>query len=113
MYLDYATYQTMSLSPVSASDFAILEPEAETYVDDWTYGRARLLVSHTEAVQRVVAKVVDGLKSITGEQVSSYSNGTDSWSFVKPTNEQQITRLHSMALRLLPLDLVSGFDSQS
>jgi hypothetical protein len=105
MYLDYVTYQGLTLDAMSEQEFDYYEPDAETYLDNWTQNRVRSLETIPASVQRVMARLVDGIKVMDGEQVTSYSNGVDSWAFAR---EDDIAKLYSMAVRILPVELVSA-----
>lgn len=105
MYLDYATYQTLTLNAMPELEFNFYEPNAETYLDQWTQNRVRLLETIPASVQQVMAYLVDGIKGLDGEQVKSYSNGVDSWTF---SDKDEIAKLYSMAVRILPIELISA-----
>jgi predicted phosphoadenosine phosphosulfate sulfurtransferase len=105
MYLDYSTYQMLTLDAMPENEFEFYEPDAETYLDQWTHDRIRSLDTVPASVERVMARLVDGIKELNGDQVVSYSNGVDSWSFVK---QDDVANLYSMAVRILPVELVSA-----
>lgn len=105
MYLDYSTYQTLTLTAMTEHEFDFYEPDAETYLDQWTQNRVRSLETIPASVQRVMARLVDGIKNMDGEQVTSYSNGVDSWAFAK---QDELKKLYSMAVVILPVELVSA-----
>lgn len=86
-------------------EFDFYEPDAETYLDQWTQNRVRSLETIPASVQRVMARLVNGIKDMSGEQVTSYSNGVDSWAFAK---QDELKKLYSMAVVILPVELVSA-----
>ena len=121
-YITYAEYSTMTLSPVTEAQFAVLEPEAELTLDDWTLDRLHDVDEVPDSAKRVMAMIIDGKyemydgskKLLNGESVKSYSNSITSLTFDTPYSgsveeyEASMTRrMYDKAVTMLPTWLSS------
>lgn len=113
MYLTYETYVLLGNGSVSAEDFPSVEAWAEALLDNMTLGRLQVVDWSTwqEKVQLVMAYLVDRKAAIEdaeqGAPLSSFSNGSDNFSFAEPTQNQELVAALAYVQTLLPVDLVS------
>lgn len=124
MYLDWVTYQTMTLDPVTYPQFNVLEPDAEIMLNDWTLDRLKAYdeADMPDEVKRLMANLVNGLYSmyqgskqlLNGESVKSYSNGVSSWSFDTPFSgsvqdyeAKAKAAMYDLTVQYLPVELIS------
>lgn len=127
MMLDYGTYLTLTLDPVTEEQFSVLEPDAEILLARWTLERAAGLNPVPDSVLRVLAKTVNGLKAmydgskalLNGQSIKSYSDGISSWSFDTPYSgsvadyeDRAKQVMYETALTFLPTELTSRVVNQ-
>lgn len=121
-YLTYEEYEALSLDPMPEERFLKMEPRAEMKLDAWTFNRIEGMNPVIREVKMVMVELVDGLSElgqvsksiISGESVTSYSNGVSSWGFDSPhsgdikTYQNDVEAgLYSMVVEMLPVWLVS------
>ena len=108
-YLTFEEYAGLGGSAVSEADFPSAERRARALVDDWTMGRVREGCASTEGVpvcvKEAMAVAVDAVPGLSGERVSSFSNGQDSFTFDTTVDEEGA--LYDKVCALLPVSLVS------
>ncbi len=101
MYLDYARYTELGGS-VSFGAFPSLELRAESLLDEWCSGRLHSY-DHNERAEIALFLIVEFLKDESGEQVTSFSNGVNSFSFAPKTRSD----LYNHVMEVLPIELIS------
>lgn len=112
MYVDYLEYQKFTHNPMIESDYDKSAPFADAFIDNFTLDRVGKAVSNGEelpdVVKMIYAKVIDSLEALTDTdgQVSSFSNGVDSYSFDNSNSVQE--RLRSYCINLLPVEWCSA-----
>lgn len=124
MYVAYAEYAETAFASaenaVSEEDYPRLAALADAVVDAWTYGRVGDAVGHGEelpySVRALYAAVVNNGRSLveesssgSGDVVSSFSNGVDSYSF--DVDSDTVKRLESSLgwmIDALPLRFTSA-----
>ena len=118
-YLSWERYAELGGSAYDAEGFPAAESRAESYIDAWTLGRARIdgkREPFADEVARATFAVVESLPGIDAAEesaaggVSSFSNGTDTVSFTAPTEGATVAEVLAKrrALAALPVELVSA-----
>lgn len=108
-YLTYEEYKEMGGSAVSEQDFQQAERRARALMDDWTMGRVRAMQEAgdpvPECVKEAMCVAVDAVPGLSGERVSSFDNGVDSFTF--DTSRDETGELYDAVCAMLPVRLVS------
>lgn len=114
MYLDFETYRDMG-GKLDAERFAEAEPFAEDIINMWTLGRMRDGISWDRwrpEVNRCMLLLVDSAEAIregdSGRDLTSYSNGQDSFGFEAGQGNAAMEAARQACLRILPVQLVSA-----
>lgn len=113
MYLDLETYLELSPSPIASADFPSAEAWAETQLDLLTLNRLHEVdwTRWKTIVEVVMTKLVDSKSSIeneaTGQAISHFSNGQDSYTFAKPDENSAYRAVIDFAYDVLPVELMS------
>lgn len=97
MYVSYEAYTQSAFvadapERLSEAAYARLSTIADTIIDDWTYGRVGRAVESGEelpssvtnlycAIMANASALVESAKDSTGAELSSFSNGVDSYGF--------------------------------
>ena len=105
MYLTYQEYKEMGGS-LSETAYPRFERKAEYHMDYWTLDRIKKLEEIPECVKDAMYEVIEGLPSLDGERVTSFSNGVNSFSFDTSTSE--IDSLYQKVKVMLPVELISA-----
>lgn len=116
-YIDYQTYVTLG-GQLSEESFEAAYPWARSWLDALTLGRLRAGVPTAWAneVELAMAALVDATPAVRAEQsgqvLSSFSNGQDSFGFVTAAAEAGMSPTYASVAdyvtRLLPVELVSA-----
>lgn len=126
MLLTYAQY-TARGGELSSEEFAKYEPRAEVQLNHWTLNRLKSSevvaelkeLDEYESVLVVLAWLVDFMPSIEeartakgkGEEVTSFNNGVNSFSFGGTSTTSTVTAAEQQAYahvcRYLPVELIS------
>lgn len=112
MYVSYLDYQRFSHNPIIEVEYEKDAPYADAYIDNWTLGRVGKAVKNLEelpeSVKMVYALIVESINDInsSGGQVSSFSNGVDSYSF--DTSQSVESRVREAVINLLPVEWCSA-----
>lgn len=104
-YLTYDEYAKIG-GEVSESAFSKYERKAHRLIDKHTFNRLRDTETIEDEVKDAIALMIDVLfKDESGEKVTSFSNGKNSFSFAyEKTTDQLINDIVSC----LPISLISG-----
>lgn len=123
MYLTYEEYTAMG-GTADADTFDRLEPEAELLLDVWTLNRLHVPEAIPDgipsSVKVAMRRLVDYVPSIeegykrkaNGEEVSSFSNGVNSFSFATSdasagSGNTALDAAYDQITGMLPIELVS------
>ncbi len=126
-YISFEEYRTHGGMWDEAS-FARWEPRAEIYLDHWTLSRMKSAdviaelkeFGEWDAVLTALAWLTDQMEGIesarkakaSGQEVTSFNNGVNSFSFGGGSSASTVTAAESGAYaevcRMLPVDLVSA-----
>lgn len=105
---------------ISEAEYMRLAPIADAIIDDWTLERVGRAVENGEELPRIVitvyAAIIDNLPALisnskveSGAEVSSFSNGIDSFSFDTQSGvKDQLTRSLGWLIDLLPIEWSSA-----
>ena len=108
-YLTYEEYKEMGGSSVSEQDFQQAERRARALMDDWTMGRVRAMQEAggpvPECVKEAMCIAVDAVPGLSGERVSSFDNGVDT--FTVDTSREGTGERYDAVCAMLPVRLVS------
>lgn len=121
MYLDYETYVEFGGVTWSEDDYATAEQLAELIMDDVTLNRLQSIdwSTYEHAVQRAMLVILETLPALndaysldtSGQGLSSFSNGVDSFSFANAEDgEADAIRsaLYKQLMSMLPVPLCSA-----
>lgn len=112
MYVEYLEYQRFTHNPVVEVDYERIAPYADAYIDNWTLDRVGKAVKNGEelpdVVKMVYSRIIDSVEDINNAdgQVSSFSNGVDSYSF--DTSKTMEQRVYNLCMNLLPVEWISA-----
>ena len=108
-YLTYEEYTSLGGSSISEQDFPQAERRARALMDDWTMGRVKAMQDEgdpiPECVKEAMCIAVDAVPGLSGERVSSFSNGVDSFTF--DTARDEAGELYDAVCAMLPVRLVT------
>lgn len=97
---------------MSEDEYSRNAPLADAVIDHWTLERVGRAVSNgvelPEIVKAVYVSIIDNMDVLSGsgEIVSSFSNGVDSYTFDNSSSEAD--RLKSYAMTILPVEWISA-----
>ena len=104
-YLTYDEYTAIG-GEVSESAYPKYERKAHRLIDKHTFNRLHDMEVIEEEVKDAIALMIDVLfKDDSGEKVTSFSNGKNSFSF---TYEKTTDQLINDIVSCLPISLISG-----
>ena len=112
MYLTYEEY-TQFGGEVAETDFPNLERKAERKLDSFTQDRVKTATIVIDEVKELLTEFVNmlNLANKSGNQVSSYSNGVESFGYEIESSDNLNQKMFSLAVEYLPLTLISGVAS--
>lgn len=106
-YLTFEEYQGMG-GAVPQAEFASCERRARALLDDWTLGRVRRMADAGDelpaCVKDAMCVMVDAMPGLSGDRVSSFGNGVDSFTF--DTSRDELAELYDTVCAMLPVRLV-------
>lgn len=106
-YLNYDEYMELG-GTVEESAFSKLERLAERRLKSITHCRELKYDKIPTEVKEVIAEFVDLMEEEKEtDNLSSYSNGTESFSYNKKTEEEVQKNYYEIAVRTLPTELIS------
>lgn len=107
-YLTYNEYTTLGGKLVSESAFPRIERKAEAKLDFFTQNRLKELEEVPDEVKSLMVEFVDKLSVAVNGNITSYSNGIESFSFDKNQVDAMNDELCDMAIEYLPTKYISG-----
>lgn len=127
MYLTYERYKQLG-GTLTQEGFGKAEPIAELYMNHWTLNRLKServimdlkAAGDYESVERAMAYLADEVEGLRksrkskadGAEVTSFSNGVNSFSFGGAGSSTEVTAAeasaHYMVCAMLPIELVSA-----
>ena len=111
-YVDKTDYEAVSGHTMDEAEYARKSAYADAYIDSITLDRVGKAVANGEElpqqVKLVYTLIVDDIDAVTatGDRVSSFSNGEDSYSF--DMSEDSAARIYATASALLPVEWISA-----
>lgn len=109
-YLTYNEYTSFG-GKCTEDVFSQVEPVAEVYIDNYTMGRLKVYKDIPTSVKVCLTSYVNVLSegAIAPSSLTSYSNGVESFSFKTDVQRARESKLYSIAVGLLPVELISAF----
>ena len=108
-YLSFAEYQSFG-GTVSSTDFTNLELKAERKLDYFTQNRLKTATTIISEVKELLVEFIDRMaKSAENGNVTSYSNGIESFGFAENQTKALNSELYQLAIEYLPIDLISAY----
>lgn len=107
MYLTFDDYKNLGGS-ANEPTFNQLEPKAEHKINYYTQNRIKKLETIPSEVKEVLTIYIDIFNNTSEKEISSYSNGVESLSYVNKTGEEKEKELYQIAVEYLPITLISG-----
>lgn len=93
MYVDFTFYSDTYKGKVSQDDFTKLEPQAEAYLNLYTFNR---IIEPDDSVKLCICELIDSVQSAAGGVVASETVGKHSISYaVEKTQEQKVRNIIS------------------
>lgn len=110
-YITYAEYQALSLvGTLTESSFDIWEKRAERKLDSFTQDRLKTATTIIDEVKELMAIFIDKMSnSALNGNITSYSNGIESFGFAENQNSALNKELKYLTLEYLPIELVSAY----
>lgn len=111
-YVDKTDYEVLSGHTMDDAEYTRKSAYADSYIDSITLDRVGKAVSNNEElpqqVKLVYSLIIDDIDAVTatGDRVSSFSNGEDSYSF--DVSEDSAARIYATASSLLPVEWISA-----
>ena len=108
-YLTFAEYQTF-YGTLTESSFNIYEPKARRKLDYFTQNRLQTATTIISEVKELMTEFINRLPNAPlNGNVTSYSNGIESFGFGKNQTDAFNSELYQMALEYLPVELISAY----
>ena len=108
-YLSYQEYTSFG-GTVSSSDFTNLELKAERKLDYYTQNRLQTATTIISEVKECIVEFIDRMaKSAENGNVTSYSNGIESFGFAENQTKALDNELYQLAIEYLPIELISAY----
>lgn len=115
MYIDFQTYRQLGGRIDDQEEFNAWETVAEDFIDAWTLDRLQVVdwSPWQDKVHRVMVRLVDNAERMQDEaasrQLTSFSNGQDTYGFRNDGGEGEMCRAcYLFTVRALPIELVSA-----
>jgi hypothetical protein len=108
-YLTFLEYGNFG-GTVTESTFDILEPKARRKLDYFTQNRLQTATTIISEVKELMAEFINRMqnKPVNGN-VTSYSNGIESFGFKENQNDALNKELYQMAVEYLPIELITQY----
>lgn len=108
-YLSFAEYESFG-GTVVESTFDILEPKARRKVDYFTQNRLQTATTIISEVKELMTEFINKMSvpALNGN-VTSYSNGIESFGFAENQTDAFNSELYQMAIEYLPVELISAY----
>ena len=112
IYITYSEYVELG-GTLSQDVFNKLIRRAQRFLDAYTYERIPLLDEVPDVVKEVLVEFIDKLNDFENQKaegavISQYSNGVESMTFKRTTEDDLKKSLSSLATSILPNYLVTG-----
>ena len=108
-YLTYSEYTSLG-GTVSDTDFTNLEPKARRKLDYFTQNRLQTATTIISEVKEVMVEFIDRMaKSAENGNVTSYSNGIESFGFAENQTKALDNELCQLTIEYLPIELISAY----
>lgn len=117
MYVDFETFSASAFGGMTADEYARYAPLADLAIDHHTLGRVgacygighALPASVTTAYCALVAATPPALEDAAGgRQLTSYSNGVDSYGFAAATVAEDLAQRTAWVVDMLPVEWISA-----
>ena len=107
-YLSYQEYTSFG-GTVSSSDFTNLELKARRKLDYFTQNRLKTATTIISEVKECMVEFIDRMaKSAENGNVTSYSNGIESFGFAENQTKALDNELYQLAIEYLPIELITA-----
>lgn len=109
-YLTFAEYGTLGGTITTESVFTVLERKAERKLDYFTQDRLKTATTIISEVKELMVEFVDKIQnSPLNGNVTSYSNGIESFGFGTNQTDALESELYNLAVEYLPIELISSY----
>ena len=107
-YLTFQEYQNLG-GTVSTTDFNIYEPKARRKLDYFTQNRLQSLTVIISEVKELMTEFINRMSiSPLNGNVTSYSNGIESFGFGQNQTDALNGELYQLAIEYLPIELITA-----
>ena len=107
-YLSFAEYESFG-GTVVESTFDILEPKARRKVDYFTQNRLQTATTIISEVKELMTEFINRMSnSPVNGNITSYSNGIESFGFAENQTKALDNELYQMAIEYLPVELITA-----
>ena len=108
-YLTFQEYQNLG-GTVSTTDFNIYEPKARRKLDYFTQNRLQTATTIISEVKELMTEFINRMQnSPLNGNITSYSNGIESFGFKENQTDAFNTELYQLAIEYLPIELISAY----
>lgn len=108
-YLQYNEYVTFG-GTVTESTFNILEPKARRKLDYFTQNRLQTATTIISEVKELMVEFINKMSVMpTNGNITSYSNGIESFGFKENQTDAFNSELYQLAIEYLPVELISAY----
>lgn len=109
-YLTWTEYQNLSGKITTESVFTPLEKKAERKLDYFTQDRLNTATTIIDEVKELMVEFVDRIQnSPLNGNVTSYSNGIESFGFGQNQTDSFNSELYQLAVEYLPVELITSY----
>ena len=106
-YLLYSEYTALG-GTATESNFNILEPKARRKLDYFTQDRLKTATTIISEVKELMTEFINRIaNSPVNGNVTSYSNGIESFGFAENQTKAFNTELYDLAVEYLPIELIT------
>lgn len=108
-YLQYNEYVELG-GGLTEAQFDVLEPKARRKVDYFTQNRLQTATTIISEVKELMTEFINRMSvpALNGN-VTSYSNGIESFGFKENQTDAFNSELYQMAIEYLPVELISAY----
>ena len=108
-YLTYSEYTSFG-GTVSDADFTNLELKARRKLDYFTQNRLQTATTIISEVKELMTEFINRMSNSTvNGNITSYSNGIESFGFAENQTKALDNELYQMAIEYLPVELISAY----
>lgn len=109
-YLTFSEYTELGGTIADESVFTNLERKAERKLDYFTQDRLKTATTIISEVKELLVEFVNKIQnSPLNGNVTSYSNGIESFGFEKNQIQAFENELHDLAVEYLPIELITSY----